>query len=169
MTAWAGRGYNMHSPRPCVHGQEQEPGSDSRDTLPVTVMADIPVRKISRLPAEPPDTTTTRKPLLLLRLSGLFLLRLAARQFLGLLFHEPPRNTRLFNRIPIRRSRDEFHEAGRYAENAARHDARTTSPPRLCATRGFAPGPRKVQKRQRAKGYRVPAEPPDTTTTRKPL
>ena len=74
-------------------------------------MADIPVRKISRLPAE------TRNPL--------FVLRLAARQFLGLLFHEPPRNTRLFNRIPIRRSRDEFHEAGRYAENAARHDART--------------------------------------------
>jgi hypothetical protein len=34
-----------------------------------------------------------RKPLLLLRLSGLFLLRFADRQFLGLLFQEPPRNT----------------------------------------------------------------------------
>jgi hypothetical protein len=39
-------------------------------------------------------TTTTRKPLLLLRLSGVFLLRFAERQFLGLLFQEPPRNTR---------------------------------------------------------------------------
>ena len=39
--------------------------------------------------------TTTRNPLLLLRLSGLLLLRLADRQFVGLLFHEPPRNTRL--------------------------------------------------------------------------
>lgn len=36
-----------------------------------------------------------RKPTLLLRLSGLLLLRLAARTFCGLLFHDPPRNTRL--------------------------------------------------------------------------
>ena len=36
----------------------------------------------------------TRKPMLLLRLSGGLLLRLAARQFLGLLFHDPPRSTR---------------------------------------------------------------------------
>ncbi len=35
-----------------------------------------------------------RKPLLLFRLSGLFLLRFAERTLLGLLFHEPPRNTR---------------------------------------------------------------------------
>src|SRR5437764_13959005 len=33
--------------------------------------------------------------MLLLRLSGSFLLRLAERTFLPLLFHEPPRNTRL--------------------------------------------------------------------------
>jgi hypothetical protein len=32
--------------------------------------------------------------MLLLRLSGLLSLRLAARQFLGLLFHAPPRSTR---------------------------------------------------------------------------
>ena len=32
----------------------------------------------------------TRKPLLLFWLSGLFLLRFALRQFLGLLFQEPP-------------------------------------------------------------------------------
>jgi len=35
--------------------------------------------------------------MLLLRLVGLFLLRLAERRFLGLLFHEPPRRTRLLN------------------------------------------------------------------------
>lgn len=35
-----------------------------------------------------------RKPRLLFRLSGLFLLRLAARKFAGLLFQEPPRITR---------------------------------------------------------------------------
>ena len=36
----------------------------------------------------------TRKPTSLLRLSGALLLRFAARQFLGLLFHDPPRSTR---------------------------------------------------------------------------
>lgn len=36
-----------------------------------------------------------RKPLLLLRLSGVFLLRLAERKLFALLFHEPPRSTRL--------------------------------------------------------------------------
>ena len=95
MTAWAGRGYNMHSPRPCVHGQEQEPASDSRDTLPVTVMADIPVRKISRLPAE------TRNPLFVLRLAGLSLLRWEHRQLSAVLFHEPPRATRPFQPDPL--------------------------------------------------------------------
>ncbi len=42
----------------------------------------------------PAADTATRKPLLSFRLSGLFLLRLAERQFLGLLFQEPPRSTR---------------------------------------------------------------------------
>ena len=36
----------------------------------------------------------TRKPLLLFVFVGSFLLRLADRQFLGLLFQDPPRNTR---------------------------------------------------------------------------
>jgi hypothetical protein len=36
----------------------------------------------------------TRKPMLSLRLSGWFLLRLAERRFCGLLFQEPPRRTR---------------------------------------------------------------------------
>ena len=35
-----------------------------------------------------------RKPLLLLRLSAVFLLRLAERTLAGLLFQEPPRNER---------------------------------------------------------------------------
>jgi len=38
---------------------------------------------------------TKRKPLLLFLLSGLFLLRLATRQLLSLLFQLPPRRTRL--------------------------------------------------------------------------
>ncbi len=36
----------------------------------------------------------TRNPTLLSRLSGVFLLRMAARTFLALLFQEPPRSTR---------------------------------------------------------------------------
>jgi hypothetical protein len=35
-----------------------------------------------------------RNPMLLLRLSGVLLLRFAERRLLALLFHEPPRNTR---------------------------------------------------------------------------
>ena len=38
--------------------------------------------------------TTTRKPILLLRLSGLLLLRAEQRAFLELLLNAPPRNTR---------------------------------------------------------------------------
>lgn len=49
---------------------------------------------------------TTRNPLLLFRFAGLFLLRLADRQFLGLLFHEPPRSTR---RTPFGLSPREKH------------------------------------------------------------
>ena len=40
------------------------------------------------------DEHNTRNPILLLRLSGLLLLRAAARALSGLLFQEPPRNTR---------------------------------------------------------------------------
>ena len=39
------------------------------------------------------DTATTRKPMLLLRLFGLFLLRNEAAALSTLLFHEPPRTT----------------------------------------------------------------------------
>ncbi|MEM7406413.1 MAG: hypothetical protein AAF458_14030 [Pseudomonadota bacterium] len=47
------------------------------------------------------DELNTRKPTLLLRLSGLLLLRLSARAFSGLLTHEPPRNT-LFEKSAAR-------------------------------------------------------------------
>ena len=42
----------------------------------------------------------TRKPLLLLRLSGWLVLRLAERTFDALLLNEPPRKTRLLIRRP---------------------------------------------------------------------
>ena len=40
------------------------------------------------------DEHNTRKPMLLFRLSGLFLLRFADRALSGLLFQDPPRSTR---------------------------------------------------------------------------
>ena len=43
----------------------------------------------------------TRKPLLLLRLSGWLWLRLADRTFCALLLNDPPRNTRLVGRRPL--------------------------------------------------------------------
>jgi hypothetical protein len=43
---------------------------------------------------ESAQRTTTRKPMLLFRFSGSLLFRFAARQFLALLFQEPPRKTR---------------------------------------------------------------------------
>ncbi|QEH38393.1 hypothetical protein OJF2_69940 [Aquisphaera giovannonii] len=46
----------------------------------------------------------TRKPRLLFRLSGVFLLRFAGRQFLGSLFQLPPRITR-FGAMAVRRER----------------------------------------------------------------
>ena len=51
-------------------------------------------------------TNTTRKPMLSLRFSGSLSLRYADRQFLALLFQEPPRNTRadLFSAVPAAQS-----------------------------------------------------------------
>ena len=49
---------------------------------------------------------TTRNPLLLFRLSGLFLFRLAQRTFDALLLNEPPRNTRPFSLSPQHRPED---------------------------------------------------------------
>jgi hypothetical protein len=69
-----------------------------------------------------PAATATRKPLLSFRLSGLFLLRLAERQFHGLLFQDPPRSTRRLN------SPDPL-------------GLRTPEAANLAANRGFAPVP----------------------------
>ena len=41
-----------------------------------------------------PEDKQRRKPWFLLRLPGWFLLRIAERQFMAVLFHEPPRMTR---------------------------------------------------------------------------
>ena len=45
---------------------------------------------------------TNRKPTVVFRLSGLFLLRLAARALAGLLFQEPPRKERAASGAPRR-------------------------------------------------------------------
>jgi hypothetical protein len=45
--------------------------------------------------------TTTRNPLLLLRLSGVLLFRFAERQLVGLLFQLPPRKTRDVSALPL--------------------------------------------------------------------
>ncbi len=50
-----------------------------------------------------------RNPLLLLLLSRLFLLRLATRQLLSLLFQLPPRRTDLLGKIPIQTKPVSFH------------------------------------------------------------
>jgi len=59
----------------------------SRDLIARAYTCEIPSRVRYR------DLLAQRKPMLLFRLSGLFLLRLALRTLLGLLFHEPPRST----------------------------------------------------------------------------
>ena len=60
---------------------------------PWTALNTLPApRKAQRLRSR--TVLATRKPLLLLRFPVEFLLRFAERTFLGLLFHEPPRNTR---------------------------------------------------------------------------
>jgi len=53
--------------------------------------------------------THTRKPLLSLRLSGSFLLRLAARALSSLLFYEPPRTTRSLPGRPTDLECDDSH------------------------------------------------------------
>jgi hypothetical protein len=60
-------------------------------------------RTTTRSGSARPEHHTTRNPLLLLRLSGVFLLRLAARQLDGLLFQPPPRTTRALTALPLPR------------------------------------------------------------------
>jgi hypothetical protein len=47
------------------------------------------------------EVLAARKPILLLRLSGWLLLRMAERASSALLLNDPPRNTRLFDRRPL--------------------------------------------------------------------
>ena len=67
--------------------------------LPTVLIMDGPGRKRAHPVRTSPhrlgrrSVLATRNPLLLLRFPVSFLLRLAERMFLGLLFQEPPRNT----------------------------------------------------------------------------
>lgn len=69
--------------------------------------------------------TTKRKPMLLLRLSGLLLLRYAQRALFRLLLNEPPRRTRLHRADPsqrvLRPGSDSFHPASKQAAQLSRH------------------------------------------------
>lgn len=60
-------------------------------------MADLKARPVRR------EVLAMRNPLLLLRSAGAFLLRLAERALIALLFQEPPRRTRAFGREPAER------------------------------------------------------------------
>jgi len=51
------------------------------------------------------DSLAQRNPMLLFRLSGVLLLRFAARRLIGLLFHDPPRRTVAHPRIAAPRGR----------------------------------------------------------------
>ena len=62
-----------------MDGSGRTSGTLARSGNPAT----LPVRVLAK-----------RKPLLLFRFVGVFLLRLAERRFCGLLFQEPPRRTR---------------------------------------------------------------------------
>lgn len=61
------------------------------------------------------DRQTTRKPILLLRLSGWLLLRFDARRLSGLLFQEPPRNTRFSSQGTPQNGKAGLH--GQYANS----------------------------------------------------
>jgi hypothetical protein len=70
----------------------QEERLDSSYALPASLEAGI--RELRAVLAR-------RKPRLLLRLSGVLLFRLAQRALTGLLFHDPPRLTRLEPLTPL--------------------------------------------------------------------
>ena len=92
------RGFVETTPRPAAAFGSRA-GEPVRWLLAPAGQADCPAGTapvfvlFGTLRAETP-TRTTRNPTLLLRLSGVLLLRYADRKFVGLLFHEPPRNTR---------------------------------------------------------------------------
>ncbi len=108
--ALSGRPFDRQSTRPpqvALFSDEVALIAGARSGLFPSRARQVPTSRFRHRRAR--TTTTTRKPLLLLRSPGLLLLRLAARQFLPLLFHDPPRNTRSgAPRIhPLANTRDE--------------------------------------------------------------
>ena len=78
----------------------------AREPTPGTELGHVLERDLSAVASRPcarswtrkaPPTAMHRNPLLLFVLSGVFLLRLADRRLLSLLFHDPPRRTRLMS------------------------------------------------------------------------
>ena len=72
-----------------VQRVKQAWGPEENGTIPCSLPR--PVRRGIRAPR----VLAARKPMLLLLLFGLLLFRFAHRRLLSLLFHEPPRSTRL--------------------------------------------------------------------------
>ena len=96
-----------HGPPPRLFPLRGAVARVGRFLLALTTQAECPRRaspnRSDALRADTP-TNTTRKPLLLLRLSGVLLLRFDDNRLSGsLLFHDPPRNTRIGPRHRFRR------------------------------------------------------------------
>ena len=71
---------------------QPKPGQTGKRTVPSGIPGHPPKKAIQLF--RPLEFRATRKPLLLLRLDGLFLFRFADRQFAASLFQLPPRFTR---------------------------------------------------------------------------
>ena len=92
--AWAGEGHAA-----LISPDGDKPGLAFRAHVPRRVLAGRPTPHIPAGGDPLESGRTQRKPLLFQLLSGLLLLRLAARRFL-LLFQEPPRSTRISSGAP---------------------------------------------------------------------
>jgi hypothetical protein len=103
-----------------------------------------------------------RKPILLFRLSVVFLLRFETRKFLGLLIQEPPRSTRrlTFRLMPYLRLRTNSFPVikhvvlGAFYNNAATPHIKLKSTPSGVKTKKRLRLEKGCAKRQRAKPYR---------------
>jgi hypothetical protein len=139
------------------------------------------------------DAATTRKPMLSLRLSGLFLLRSAQRAFLRLLFHAPPRQlcwreriafailkrrsapprsvVRLApaaSRLPLQCSLGRRRRCRKYMQESRRRRWLSESRPQKTAARRFAPRSQKTESRNQKPEIQL-RETGDAATTRKPM
>jgi hypothetical protein len=79
------------APKAALRSPGARPGSGVRTPAAAVTPAAPAAEALARRRS---TSRTQRKPMLLFLLSGSFLLRLAARRFLVLLWNEPPRNTR---------------------------------------------------------------------------